>query len=206
MFKKKCIQEGTATREEYCPLLNPWEIERIDPSKVQNDKLYLEFMNLGPIKAVITFRYDKAMMSFDIDDPNRRFAGTNTLNGIISSVSSITNAPVSFKQLILVDTYTSPEMFMMRMQKSYMRQGILQFYKVLGASDLIGNPIGLVDKLGTGVFELFSEPVEGALKGPEDFVGGVGKGVQGLVSNVISGSFDSVSKISGSLYSLVKGV
>jgi hypothetical protein len=42
---------------------------------------------------------------------------------------------------------------------------------------MIGNPLGLVDKLGTGVFEFFSEPSKGLLKGPDEFIGGVGKGV-----------------------------
>jgi hypothetical protein len=59
--------------------------------------MYLEFMNFGPMRLVITFRYDKAMLSFDIDDPTRRYSGTNMLNGIIKSVSSITNSPLSFK-------------------------------------------------------------------------------------------------------------
>jgi vacuolar protein sorting-associated protein 13A/C len=82
----------------------------------------------------------------------------------------------------------------------------LQFYKLLGSADLIGNPVGFVNKLGTGVYELISEPSKGLLKGPDEFVGGVGKGVQSLVSNVISGSFESMSKITGSLYSVVKNV
>ncbi len=71
---------------------------------------------------------------------------------------------------------------------------------------MIGNPLGLVDKLGTGVFEFFSEPKKGLLLGPEEFVGGIGKGVKSLVTNVVSGSFDSISKISGSLYGVVKNV
>lgn len=80
----------------------------------------------------------------------------------------------------------------------------MQVYKLFGSSDMIGNPLNLVDKMGTGVFEFFNEPRKGLLKGPEQFVGGVGKGVKGLVSNVVSGSFDSVSKITGSLYGVVK--
>lgn len=71
---------------------------------------------------------------------------------------------------------------------------------------MIGNPVGLVDKLGTGVMEFFNEPRKGALKGPEDFAKGFGKGVQSLVTNVVSGGFDSVSRISGSLYNVVKNV
>jgi phage-related protein len=77
---------------------------------------------------------------------------------------------------------------------------------LLGSSDIIGNPVGLVDKLGTGVFEFIAEPTKGLLKGPDEFIGGIGKGVQSLVGNVISGGFDSLSKISGSLYSVVKNV
>ena len=42
--------------------------------------------------------------------------------------------------------------------------------------------------------------------GPEEFVGGIGKGVKSLVTNVVSGSMDSVSKISGSLYTMIKNV
>jgi phage-related protein len=82
----------------------------------------------------------------------------------------------------------------------------MQFYKLIGSSDIIGNPVGLVNKLGTGVYEFVSEPTKGLLKGPDEFVGGVGKGVQSLVSNVVSGGFESVGKITGSLYNVVKNV
>ena len=81
-----------------------------------------------------------------------------------------------------------------------------QWYKLLGSSDLIGNPVGLIDKLGTGVIEFFNEPRKGMLLGPKEFVGGIGKGVKSLVTNVVSGSFDSVSKITGSLYGAIKNV
>ena len=60
---------------------------------------------------------------------------------------------------------------------NYVRQGILQFYKLIGSSDIIGNPLGLVNKLGTGFYEFISEPTKGLLKGPDEFVGGIGKGV-----------------------------
>ena len=71
---------------------------------------------------------------------------------------------------------------------------------------MLGNPVGLIDKLGTGVFEFFNEPRKGLVKGPKEFVGGVGKGVKSLVTNIVSGSFDSVSKITGSLYGAIKNV
>lgn len=90
--------------------------------------------------------------------------------------------------------------------RNYARQGIFQFYKLIGSSDLIGNPVGLLENLGTGFFEFFNEPRKGLLKGPKEFVEGINKGVKSLVTSVVSGGLDSVSKISGSLYGVLKNV
>ncbi len=64
----------------------------------------------------------------------------------------------------------------------------------------------MINKLGTGVYEFITEPTKGFLNGPDEFLGGVGKGVQSLVSNLVAGSFESMSKITGSLYTVVKNV
>jgi Vacuolar-sorting-associated 13 protein, DH-like domain len=37
-------------------------------------------------------------------------------------------------------------------------------YKILGSSDLIGNPSSLVSNLGTGVKDFFYEPAQGVVK------------------------------------------
>ena len=80
----------------------------------------------------------------------------------------------------------------------------MQFYKILGSSDMLGNPVSFVEKLGEGVVEFINEPRKGLIKGPKEFVGGVGKGVTSLVTGVVSAGFGSVSKISGSLYAIAK--
>lgn len=64
----------------------------------------------------------------------------------------------------------------------------------------------MVGKLGTGVFELVSEPAKGLLRGPDEFIGGIGKGVQSVFGNVVQGGFDSLSKVTGGLYSVVKNI
>ena len=106
--------------------------------------------------------------------------------------------------MIITNTFSSMEKIFGILGKKYVRHSIMQMYRIIGSSDLIGNPIGLVDKLGSGVFEFFNEPRKGMLKGPAEFVGGMGKGVTALVTNVVSGSFNSVSKITGSLYGIAK--
>jgi vacuolar protein sorting-associated protein 13A/C len=90
--------------------------------------------------------------------------------------------------------------------KHYVQQGIIEFYKIIGSSDLIGNPVGLVDKLGTGFIEFFNEPRKGFLQGPKKFGEGVAKGLNSLVSNVVGGGLESVSKITGTLYGAAKNL
>ena len=104
----------------------------------------------------------------------------------------------------MTNSYTSTRNLVSTLQKHFVGQGIMEFYKILGSSDLIGNPVGLIDKLGTGVVEFFNEPRKGFLQGPAQFGKGIAKGVNSLVSNVIGGGLDTVSKITGSLYAAAK--
>ena len=121
-----------------------------------------------------------------------------------TSIANISDAPLNYQELIISHTFSSLGNIRSLLTKKYIRHSIMQMHRIIGSSDLIGNPIGLVDKLGSGVFEFFNEPRKGLLKGPAEFVGGMGKGVTSLVTNVVSGSFDTVSKITGSLYGIAK--
>ena len=76
--------------------------------------------------------------------------------------------------------------------------------KILGSSDLLGNPVGLLNKIGAGFVELSREPAVGMRQGTGGFLKGVGKGLGGLVKGVVGGTFDSLSALSGSLYSIIK--
>ena len=77
----------------------------------------------------------------------------------------------------------------------------------MGSSDLIGNPIQLIEKIGTGFFEFVNEPRKGLLEGSPSQIGkGLKNGITGLLNGVVGGAFDSVSKISGTLYNLVQNI
>jgi hypothetical protein len=158
------------------------------------------------MKANLTFRLEKHGVDIDITDPGRGFGILSIFYTLLSGVASISNSPLTFKELIMTDVFASQEVLSSQIAKNYAFQAVNQFYKLLGSSDLIGNPVGLVGKLGTGVYELVSEPAKGLLRGPDEFIGGVQKGIQSVVGNVVQGGFESLSKISGSLYTVVKNV
>jgi hypothetical protein len=53
-----------------------------------------------------------------------------------------------------------------------------QLYKLFGSFDLLGNPVSLIESLGTGMIDMFYEPIYGLVKG---------KGVYKFGENVAMG-------------------
>lgn len=49
-------------------------------------------------------------------------------------------------------------------------------WRILGNSDMIGNPIGLITKMGSGIYILARDPILGIQEGPEEFFEGIGTG------------------------------
>lgn len=62
----------------------------------------------------------------------------------------------------------------------YTGQAIKQMYVLVLGLDVIGNPFGLVLGLTQGVEDLFYEPFQGAIQGPEEFAEGLALGVKSL--------------------------
>jgi hypothetical protein len=79
-------------------------------------------------------------------------------------------------------------------------------FSFLGASNLIGNPIGFINTLGTGVKDFYYEPVNGFMKGAKEGGLGIVKGTGSLFKNTFLGSVNSIGKISSSLSATVLSI
>lgn len=201
---EKESSKALAFEEISSDLIAAYPQQKLDPLSVSK-KAYFEFIHLGAIKVVITFRSSKQSIEFELN-PLMAFGVLRVVMNLGRSLADISDSPLYFSEIFMRHSFQTLDTIVSVMIKNFIRQGIMQFYKVIGSSDILGNPIGLVDKLGTGVFEFLNEPRKGALKGPKGFVEGVGKGVKSLVGNVISAGFGSVGKITGSLYNVLNEV
>lgn len=183
------------------PNLDPSLPKELEIEGPTGKMIFIEIMNLAALKLKLTLRLEKTPV-----DPTGPLAILQVLYSVVATLSNISDAPMYFSEIIMKNAYTQSSTLQKALMKKYMRQGILQFYRLLGSIDLIGNPIGLLDRVGSGVFEFFNEPRKGLLKGPKEFAQGLGKGFKSLITNVVGGSLNSVSRVTGSLYSLVKYV
>lgn len=70
---------------------------------------------------------------------------------------------------------------------------------MLGSTDLIGNPVEIIDKIGTGAYHLVNEPWK-------NFVVGLGKGTFSFGKAIVSAGTGFVSKTTGSLFNITKKI
>ena len=193
-FKEIKIQK----LQELCPTFKADYPEEPKDQGANAQIIFVQAIHLAAFKLRTTIRLDKN--TADIGFLNV----FSFIYSIGATMVNITDAPLYLKELALTNVLCSPSQFISRLTKNYTVQAIGQLYKLLGAIDIIGNPIGLIDKLGSGVFEFFNEPRKGLMKGPKEFAQGLGKGLKSLVTSVVSGSLNSVSRVTGSLYSIAK--
>lgn len=112
-------------------------------------------------------------------------------------VPDLDNAPVRLNALMIEHAFGTSGDLMRRVSKYYKGQLWKQLHKILGSFDFLGNPVGFLDHIGTGVRDFVYEPLEGLKVGGKGFSRGLAKGTASLVSNTLDGTFDAASKISG---------
>lgn len=167
-------------------------------------KTYFNYVFIDGLSILITFKRansdKKAGLRYDTG-----FFIDGLLKSLGGAFVNVSESPIAFKSLTLTHSFTTFNSFVSMLVSNYQNKGIQQFYKIFGSIDIIGNPLGLVGNITNGIYEFFTAPIRG-LRSKEKggFIKGVGKGIRSLLSGVIEGSFGSVSKITGSLYNVLR--
>lgn len=76
-----------------------------------------------------------------------------------------------------------------------------QVYKVLGSLSVLGDPVGLVSNIGTGVKHLVYDPAQGIVSSPLEFGKGLASGSREFVRHTVGGVLSSASQITSSISS-----
>eukprot|EP00026_Physarum_polycephalum_P000020 Phypoly_transcript_00020.p1 GENE.Phypoly_transcript_00020~~Phypoly_transcript_00020.p1 ORF type:complete len:3396 (+),score=660.90 Phypoly_transcript_00020:132-10319(+) len=154
---------------------------------------YFKLFLLNPIK--INFTFSLSQEGF-LHSNNPMFI---ILESVGLSLAKLENAPIQLNALMLEHPFCSWNALTTRITKHYTMQVINQIYKIFGSADMLGNPVGLVGNLGTGVADFFYEPAQGLVKSPKDFSVGLAKGTTSLVKNTVYGTFNTLTKLTGTL-------
>ena len=118
------------------------------------------------------------------------------------SLAQLSGLTLVFNELLLTHYFGSHYDLGHIIALSLRQQALTQSYKLLGAMDLLGNPLNLFLGFGSGVVEFFRR-TQAEMVGDAD---SKGEGLRRLAKAIIGGPFSSVSKITGTVASLLEEV
>ena len=158
---------------------------------------YIEELLLQPISMKLSLHNSSSSpLTADLLPASSLFTPLRAVvNTLTSLVADLQNASLQLNSFAMTDAFVRMSQLVGKLVVHYVLQVVTKFYLLLGAFNLIGNPVELVGNLSEGVTALFFEPMECLLKQPKDFVGSVGRGASKLLSLTTYGLLDSVSKV-----------
>ena len=193
------LEEKKKEKEENDKLLETkvaTPLEKLCKENEDLERMTINILMIGCLKFNITIRLDLSQLNVSIlPRPIMRILGS-----VGNSITRITDGQLKFSEKIFTNIYKNSTDIMWELINHYSKEGIKQIYRILGSTDLIGNPVNFIEGLGNGFFELVNEPRKGFLLGPKQFGKGLLKGLGGMLSGVVGGTFGVVQRVSGTLY------
>ncbi|KNC52412.1 vacuolar protein sorting-associated protein 13C [Thecamonas trahens ATCC 50062] len=141
-------------------------------------QLYFSFLQLPSISCSLTFAMDADLLAM---------------------VAAVERAPLSLSDLVAERLFVNPATLAALVGAHYSGEARAQALALVGSSEVLGNPLGLVADLKTGVSDAFYEPVVALRQGPEAFASGLVYGGESLVRNTVHGVFNTTSKLAASV-------
>ena len=190
--------------KEDLKLLNEKTSDRIKSiqKNKKDSKVLINNLYLSAMKIYITIRLNLS----ELYSSGFIKVITRVLGSIGNSLTRFSDVPLIFTEKGFENIYISLKDLLWIIFEDYKRRGTRQILTVLGSSDLIGNPVKLLQGIGTGFYELVNEPRKGFIHGPLQFGKGIAKGIGKLLSGIIGGTFGVVESITGTLYSATQSV
>ncbi|CAD8204171.1 unnamed protein product [Paramecium pentaurelia] len=164
------------------------------------DKLiptYFGSITIYPIIIQVTVQWGRKDKDQDTDNP----MFTSLLSGVGFQLVSVDEAEIVLKGIQMDDVFDSINGLRIKLTQRYLPDIYKQLPAILGSLAVIGNPTKLLKNIVSGMQDLFERPIEGFTKGPLEGGMGVITGATSLVSHTVSGVFNSVKNVVGTISS-----
>ncbi|KAF0713430.1 Aste57867_4331 [Aphanomyces stellatus] len=170
-----------------------------------NKKVVLRWLLLCPIKLRMTFSSTTDRpLTHSILSPNMSPLLRNFIGAAAALVTNLDRAPIEIPEFFIENVFETKYTLGYYIMQHYVHFGLRSWYKIIGSVDVLGNPIGLVSTLGTGVKDFFFTPAQMLLEDEsglriDNLRTGMTKGSKSLLRNTAVGVFHTTGKITETL-------
>ena len=163
-------------------------------------RVYFRRLQLHPIFVDLTFQLsgDVRLLSHVGLIPDMPMFGyvRNLIEALGTSLANIDHAPIRLPTFAHKHLFDANSVLASRLTSHFVGYGLVQIYKVLGSSELVGNPVALLSNVGRDVKALLYDPAQGLLEAPSiaiarDFA----ENAVSLLRNTSVGIVESATKV-----------
>jgi vacuolar protein sorting-associated protein 13A/C len=182
-----------------CEMVNQSLMEDTIQSTTYGIRNFYDELHCSPIKVHLSF----SMYGGDDSGDKKPQIQWHVLNLFLQSVGIVLTdiQDVIFKlgYFERKHTFYTQAQLTSEIARHYSQQAIKQMYVLVLGLDVLGNPFGVIRGLAEGIEDLFYEPYQGAIQGPEEFAEGLAIGVKSMLGHAVGGAAGAVSRITGAL-------
>ncbi|GLT57665.1 hypothetical protein SLA2020_306220 [Shorea laevis] len=171
------------------PIGAPWQKIYLLASRER--KIYVESLNLDPIKFTLSFSSSPWMLRNGV-----LTSGEFLIHRGLMALADVEGARIYLKELTIAHQMASWESIQEILIRHYTRQLIHEIYKVFGSAGVIGNPMGFARSVSVGIKDFLSVPVRSIMKSPTGLITGMAQGTTSLVSNTVYALSDAATQFS----------
>ncbi|XP_065940396.1 intermembrane lipid transfer protein VPS13A isoform X3 [Magallana gigas] len=168
-------------------------------SLAEEQKNFFDYLHFSPIKIHLSF----SLQGGGGGDGKAVHLHANIINVFLQSVGVVLTdvQDVVFKLGFFErkNNFYNQSQLTSEMGRHYAGQAVKQLYVLVLGLDVLGNPFGLLRGMAEGMEDLFYEPYQGAIQGPEEFAEGLALGVRSLLGHAVGGAAGAVSRITGTI-------
>jgi len=158
--------------------------------------IFIGELDIKPLEAKINFQATPAVRATYAGlSYNPLKVALTAGSGVFGNISASITLPVLYSKNIFGNIADISA----RLTQFYILNGLSQVGKILGSVDVLGNPLDLVSRLGSGVKDFFYEPAKGLVKSPRAFSSGLARGSRSLIANITTGAASAISRVTGAL-------
>lgn len=174
-----------------------------DPQHIETvrEEIYIELLLLQPLFLTISFLMsDRNERNAEEQVAQSRSPLAFLVGAVTSAIGNLNQAPIRLSAIAIENARLSPEELATRLQAHYVSSAVGQVYKLVGAIDVLGNPLGLISGIGSGVSDLLYSPIEGlVLHGNRELGLSIARGAGSFVRKTVYGVTDSFSRLTSSV-------
>ncbi|KAL4137935.1 hypothetical protein PRIC2_001445 [Phytophthora ramorum] len=170
-----------------------------------NMKVLLRWLLLCPVKVNVTFTStaDRSLL-LSLLSPDMSSVLSTLISAAAALVSNLDKAPIRVPEFYVENLLETTHTLAFYAMQHYLHHGLRSWYSIMGSVDFLGNPIGLVSTLGTGVKDFFYTPAQMLLEDEnglriDNLRTGMTKGSKSLLRNTAVGIFHTTGKITETL-------